>query len=132
MPDPGNRIIPAWSQVDALGIPRPRIAYNVDRYSHDGMAEARRVHDQIFDAMGVTFRKHMDAFQSAGHIIGTYRMGADPKTSVADGNGRSHDHSNLYLVGSGLFSSTGTANPTLTIGALAFKTADAIKRARTS
>jgi choline dehydrogenase-like flavoprotein len=132
IPDPNNRITPAWGEVDALGIPRPRIAYRVDEYAAAGLARARRVHDNMFDALGVTFRMHAEAFKSAGHIIGTYRMGSDPKSSVADADGRSHDHQNLFLAGSGLFPTTGTANPTLTIAAFALKTADALARAAKS
>jgi glucose dehydrogenase len=58
--------------------------------------------------------------------MGTYRMGDDPKTSVVDLFQRSHEHNNLYLVGSGTFPTGGTANPTLTISALAMRTADSI------
>jgi choline dehydrogenase-like flavoprotein len=126
LPDPENRIVPAWDKVDAIGVPQPRISYRVDRYAQDGMADARAVHDKIFDAIGVSFRAHADVFQSAGHIIGTYRMGSDPKTSVVDSNSRSHDHPNLYLLGSGVFPTTGTANPTLTIAALALRAAEAM------
>jgi choline dehydrogenase-like flavoprotein len=54
------------------------------------------------------------------------RMGSDPGTSVVDGNQRSHDHQNLYLLGSGVFPSVGTANPTLTIAALTLMAAEAI------
>jgi choline dehydrogenase-like flavoprotein len=128
LPDPANRVTPDWKALDALGIPRPRIAYRVDEYARDGMSEAQRVHDRIFDALGVTARDHAKTFQSAGHIIGTYRMGTDPKTSVADSFGRTHDHPNLFLAGSGLFPTTGTANPTLTIAALALRTAAEIRR----
>jgi choline dehydrogenase-like flavoprotein len=128
MPDSQNRIVPDWDKLDAIGIPRPKITYRVDRYALDGMAEAQRTHDRLFDALGVTERHHSPAFQSAGHIMGTYRMGDDPKTSVADGYGRSHDHPNLYLAGSGLFPTFGTANPTLTIAALALRTASVIRR----
>jgi choline dehydrogenase-like flavoprotein len=128
IPDPNSRITPSWGNLDAIGIPRPQIDYRVDDYARRGMAEARRIHDSIFDAVGVTFRKHAESFQSAGHIIGTYRMGTDPKTSVVDASCRSHDHSNLYLLGSGVFPTTGTANPTLTIAALAFKSAATIKK----
>ena len=65
-------------------------------------------------------------YGGAGHIMGTYRMGEDPKTSVVDSFQRSHDHNNLYLVGSGTFPTGGTANPTLTLSALALRTADSI------
>lgn len=65
-------------------------------------------------------------YGGAGHIMGTYRMGDDPTDSVCDSECRSHDHENLYLLGSGVFPSSGTANPTLTIMALALRAADAI------
>jgi choline dehydrogenase-like flavoprotein len=65
-------------------------------------------------------------YGGAGHVMGTYRMGTDPKTSVVDSLQRSHDHPNLYLVGSGTFPTVGTANPTLTLSALALRTADDI------
>jgi choline dehydrogenase-like flavoprotein len=64
--------------------------------------------------------------QGAGHVMGTYRMGSDPDTSVVDATLRSHDHQNLYLLGSGVFPSVGTANPTLTIAALTLMAAEAI------
>jgi choline dehydrogenase-like flavoprotein len=38
----------------------------------------------------------------AGHILGTYRMGNDPATSVVNSGLRTHDHGNLYLLGSGV------------------------------
>lgn len=128
IPDPNNRVTPSWANLDAIGIPRPKVEYRIDSYARRGMAQARRIHESIFDALGVTFRKHAESFQSAGHIIGTYRMGTDPKTSVVDANCRSHDHANLYLLGSGVFPTSGTANPTLTIAALALKSALAIKK----
>jgi choline dehydrogenase-like flavoprotein len=59
----------------------------------------------------------------AGHLMGTCRMGNDQKTSVVDTFQRSHDHKNLYLVGSSTFPTGATANPTLTIAALSLRTA---------
>jgi choline dehydrogenase-like flavoprotein len=63
----------------------------------------------------------------AGHLVGTYRMGSDARTSVVDSYSRSWDHSNLFLVGDGVFPTITTANPTLTLAALAMRTSDAIK-----
>jgi glucose dehydrogenase len=60
--------------------------------------------------------------------MGTCRMGVDPKTSVVDSYCRSHDHSNLYIVGASVFPTCGTANPTLTVAALALRSAEAIVR----
>jgi choline dehydrogenase-like flavoprotein len=55
----------------------------------------------------------------AGHIVGTYRMGTDKTDSVVDFEQRSWDHPNLFLVGSGVFPTVATGNPTLTLAALA-------------
>jgi choline dehydrogenase-like flavoprotein len=62
-------------------------------------------------------------YTGAGHIMGTCRMGDDSKESVVDKFQRSHDHKNLYLVGSSTFPTGATANPTLTIAALSLRTA---------
>jgi choline dehydrogenase-like flavoprotein len=126
--DPDNRVTLAVDRPDALGIPRPRISYRLDPYALAGMAEARRVHERIFGALGATVRHHREEHEGAGHIMGTYRMGANPKTSVVDRNLRSHDHPNLFLLGSGVFPSVGTGNPTLTIAALALRAVDPIAR----
>ncbi|MDC3960476.1 GMC family oxidoreductase [Polyangium jinanense] len=127
LPDPENRIVPAMDQLDALGIPRPRISYRVDTYTRDGMSKAIGVHDQIFDALGATVREHDPEPQGAGHVMGTYRMGADPATSVVDAQCRSHEHDNLFMLGSGTFPTAGTANPTLTIVALTLRAVAAIQ-----
>ena len=59
------------------------------------------------------------------HLMGTCRMGNDPKTSVVDRNHRTHDVPNLFLVdGSSLV--TACCQPTCTIQALAFRAADHI------
>ena len=55
-------------------------------------------------------------------------MGDDPKDSVVDRWGRAHDVSNLWIVGSSFFTTSATANPTLTIAALTLRTAAAIHR----
>jgi choline dehydrogenase-like flavoprotein len=53
-------------------------------------------------------------------------MASDPRRGVTDGYGRVHGIANLHIAGSSLFPTSGWANPTLTILALALRTADAI------
>lgn len=60
------------------------------------------------------------------HHIGTTRMASDPRRGVTDGWGRVHGLPNLHIAGSSLFPTAGWANPTLTILALALRTADRI------
>ena len=74
--------------------------------------------DELIDGKIVSFN-----YYGAGHIMGTCRMGDDPRQSVVDKFQRSHDHGNLYLVGSSTFPTGATANPTLTIAALSLRTA---------
>ena len=63
------------------------------------------------------------------HHMGTTRMGSDPKSSVTDPDGRVHGVGNLWVAGSSLFPTGGWANPTLTIVALALRSAQRISKA---
>jgi choline dehydrogenase-like flavoprotein len=127
LPDPENRVTVAFDQLDAIGLPRPVVNYKVDSYTWDGMAAARKVHEQIYAALNAEAVTFADGFQGAGHIMGTYRMGTDPTISVVDADERSHDHLNLFLTGSGVFPTAGCSNPSLTIAALALRTAVAVR-----
>lgn len=60
------------------------------------------------------------------HHMGTTRMASDPRRGVTDGDTRVHGLGNLFVAGSSLFPTSGWANPTLTIVALALRTADKI------
>ena len=59
--------------------------------------------------------------------MGTCRMGDDPATSVVDADGRSWDIRNLWICDGSLFVTSGGVNPSLTIQALALRTADRIE-----
>jgi choline dehydrogenase-like flavoprotein len=144
-PDANNRVTLSRA-VDGLGLPRPKINYDISEYTMHGFAAAYQLKNLIFSQLGATdFTKPSEsdptafkinglpderegrfAYGGAGHVMGTYRMGEDPKTSVVDKWQCSHDHPNLYLVGSGTFPTVGTANPTLTLSALALRTAEHI------
>jgi choline dehydrogenase-like flavoprotein len=60
------------------------------------------------------------------HMCGTAVAGEDPTSSVVDGNCRSHDHDNLYIVDSSFFPSSGAQNPALTIAANALRVGDLV------
>jgi len=61
---------------------------------------------------------------SGWHLLGTARMGDDPKTSVVDRWNRSHDVPNLYVADGSCFVTSGGVNPTSSIAALALRAAD--------
>ncbi len=141
-PETSNYVTLSTTEFDHLGLPRPQIVYDLSDYTKAGFVAAKKTADAIFDMMGATqFTTEPDAsdptafevdidgktqrlkFFGAGHIVGTYRMGDKPTNSVVDADQRSWDHKNLFLVGSGNFPTVATANPTLTIAALALKAA---------
>ena len=63
------------------------------------------------------------------HLLGTCRMGNDPKTSVVNADHRTHDVPNLFLCDGSSFVTSGRGQPTMTIEALAFRAADKIAAA---
>ncbi len=129
LPDPENRITLDPRDSDPYGAPLPRMHYRVGDYSRAGLDYARDVHDEIFARLNASEIQHADEFQGSGHVIGTTRMGNDPRESVVDRNLRSHAHENLFLVGAGVFPTASTANPTLTIAALALRAAEQVTAA---
>jgi choline dehydrogenase-like flavoprotein len=60
------------------------------------------------------------------HPSGGCRMGSDPATSVCDSSGRTHDHENLFVVGSPTLPTGGCTNATLTFVALTLRSAPAV------
>jgi choline dehydrogenase-like flavoprotein len=127
LPSAENRIVPDYDHRDAIGLPRPRITFTIDDYTRRALEHGRRIHEQIFTAMKCSEKHHGEDLFGAGHVVGTYRMGTDPKTSVVNTDQRAHDHANLFLLGSGVFPTSASSNPTLTIAALALRAESAIR-----
>jgi choline dehydrogenase-like flavoprotein len=141
-PQPENRITIDGGFRDRLGNYRPVIHYDASDYVKEAFRVAKSVSDEIFHANGIDDHTEYlsdDAgyweykgvgytTRGAGHIVGTHRMGSDPKTSVVNAEMQAWDHPNLYLAGCGNMPTLGTSNPTLTMTALAFKAAEAILR----
>ncbi|HEY8206994.1 MAG TPA: GMC family oxidoreductase [Myxococcaceae bacterium] len=127
---------------DALGEPRPVITYDLSGYVRAGIATARRFSEQAFARLGVEdctvyapgdprhflYEGAGYSWWGSGHSMGTHRMGGSARDSVVDADQRSWDHPNLYLVGAGSFPTAGTANPTLTLAALAFRSVERMAR----
>ncbi len=138
------------THADDLGLPRPKIAYDLSEYTRRGFVAAEQLTEQIFAKAGVErFQKPADRMRGdagfftytdpvtgknyefeyfgSGHIVGTCRMGEKAEDSVVDAEQRSWDHPNLFVVGSTVFPSVATGNPSLTIAALALWAADTIR-----
>jgi gluconate 2-dehydrogenase alpha chain len=84
--------------------------------------------EELGRAMGATqvWRAPPSPGSPISHHQGGTRMGSDPTTSVVNRYGQSWDIPNLFIIGSSTFPTSAGFNPTLTIQALAYMTADAI------
>jgi choline dehydrogenase-like flavoprotein len=147
LPERTNRVTVSRRLTDALGVPRPVLTYDIGGWTRRGAAVARASARRWFEALGAQdltdytgSAARMVAHQSfavagepyrtmgAGHICGTHRMGSHAEHSVVDSHQRSWDHDNLFVVGAGSMVTIGTSNPSLTLTALACRTADELIR----
>ncbi|MET8624264.1 GMC family oxidoreductase [Kitasatospora sp. NPDC004669] len=141
--DPANRVTLDQDRRDPLGLPAPAIRYDLSAYVREGMASARAVSDQLFALLGaedhtaypgarwpgrLEHRGVVHGYRGAGHAGGTHVMGDSPGSSVVDQWQRCWDHPNLYAVGCGSMPSLGTSNPSLTMAALALRSAERMHR----
>lgn len=124
LPQEGNRLTLA-GEVDALGMPKARIAFAYGENEERLDAHATRLMRQMWEAAGA---RDIWVLERAAHTLGTCRMGRDPDASVVDPFGRSHEVGNLWICDGSVFPSSLAANPALTIMALALRTASAFLR----
>jgi choline dehydrogenase-like flavoprotein len=67
------------------------------------------------------------AVDTGSHHMGTARMHPDPRHGVVDAQCRVHSVENLYVAGSAVFPTSGSAGPTFTLVALALRLADHLR-----
>jgi len=112
---------------DAWGLPALRVTF--DPHPDDAKAAAflRARMFELMDAAGA--KKSWEGPSSllpSRHLMGSCRMGANPKTSVVNAENRAHDVPNLYLVDGSSLVTAGRQQPTATIQALAYRATDRI------
>jgi choline dehydrogenase-like flavoprotein len=114
-------------RTDRFGLPLPRIHLH---YEENDIAMAKdmvQTSEEIIEAArGTTIHKPKEVTAETleidyNHWVGTMRMGNDPKTSVLNADGQSHDIPNLFVGDSSVFSTYPEKNPTLTNIALAWR-----------
>ena len=125
LPDEANRVTLAPVLADGDGIPAPKIHYRISDNTRKLLRFAVDRMQEIHAASGAvrTFPVELWVDQP-GHLLGTARMGNDPATSVVDSYGRAHDVPNLFIADGSIFVTSGSANPTCTISALALRVAE--------
>ncbi|WP_136688466.1 GMC family oxidoreductase [Halorhabdus amylolytica] len=123
-----NRVTLDRSRTDDHGNPVPEIHWGLDGRTRRTIRRANEIQEAILEELGaeITWQVGPENTGPASHHMGTTRMGSDPGASVVDHRGRTHDLSNLWIGGSSVFPTGGAMNPTLSIAALALRTADRV------
>lgn len=117
---------------DAWGLPAARITFAQHADDLQTMRWLQDRQQEILEATGAlrTWRVPVDIFYANRHLMGTCRMGVDPRTSVVNPFSRAHDVPNLWIVDGSNFVTSARQQPTATIQALAYRAADHIVRNR--
>lgn len=133
LPHPDNRITLDPDLLDSDGMPAPHVRYELHPNDEALLEYACDRAVDISKAAGATDIKvnrfkneNGDYMPPAWHLMGTARMGSDPKNSVTDGEHQAWDSPNLYICDGSSMPTGGAVNPTSTLGAMALKCAAGI------
>lgn len=123
---------------DRLGCPRVALHWSLTSVDKRTLHRAHEVLDEELTragigsldvAVGSEDGPWPPGIRGARHHMGTTRMHRDVRRGVVDADCRVHGTGNLYVAGSSVFPTSGAANPTLTIVALAIRLAEHLDRA---
>lgn len=134
-PDPEQRVLLARER-DEYGQPVTLVRHRPTERDRRSLIELHRVLAEELAATGLgrlesslERARPWPIDQDASHHLGTTRMGRDPRTSVVDSDLRLHHVPNVWLAGGSVFPTSGCANPTFTITALAIRLAAHLRAA---
>jgi choline dehydrogenase-like flavoprotein len=108
---------------DQYGLPVPHVVFSYHDNDRKIVTHAIERMKEIMEAAGGADTWSADR---TAHLLGTCRMGSDPANSVVDADCRTHDIPNLFICDGSVFPTSTAVNPSLTIEALAARTADRI------
>ncbi len=120
LPYAENRVQLA-EEKDRFGLPVAKVSFNLFDNDKKLIEYGKNKTMEVMWAAGAT-----EVVQEAryAHLVGAARMGNDAQTSVVDQFGRTHDIANLFICDGSIMPTQGSANPGLTIMALAARIAD--------
>lgn len=96
----------------------------VSQYTQKAIDNMKAKLPGILASLPVEKISYQEPFKTESHILGTTRMSTDAKSGVIDKNLIHHQYRNLFLLGSGSFTTYTPSNPTLTLSALSVHAAD--------
>jgi choline dehydrogenase-like flavoprotein len=120
LPQPDNRITIAADETDPYGIPIARMDYSLCDNDKANIDYSTKIITNILRAAG---SQDVLTIHRYAHLVGGARMGASPDNSVIDANQRAWAVPNLFLADGSVCPTQGSANPALTIMALASRLA---------
>ena len=123
MPLESNRITLHPTMKDKLGLPVPVVHYDNHPNNVAMIRYSQQQAKKLYEALGATHTFTAERF-GATHNMGVARMGDDPKTSVTNRWGQTHEIKNLFVSDGSLFPTSASANPTLTIISLMMRQAE--------
>ena len=126
LPLPENRVTVS-SDTDQYGIPVARMDYAQCENDRKNIAFAKQTLHDIFEAADAQDVLEIDRY---AHLVGGCRMGSDPERSVVDSDHRAWGIPNLFVVDGSVMPTQGSANPALTIMALASRLAERLNEGR--
>ena len=130
VPDPENRIT-LGRERDRFGLPKAAIHWRWRALDRQNLARIHAIVAAELERHGlgrVEVSAGAPVDPNAHHHMGTTRMHRDPRRGVVDEHARVHGCSNLFVAGSSVFPTSGFANPTLTIVALALRLAEQLDK----
>ncbi len=126
LPRPDNRVTLA-DETDSRGMPIARMDYSQCDNDRANIAYSKRVLERIWEAADAQETLTIDRY---AHLVGGCRMGTSPEESVTDPDHRVWGFDNLFLADGSVLPTQGSANPALTIMALASRLADRLSAKR--
>jgi choline dehydrogenase-like flavoprotein len=133
LPDESNRVVLDPDLKDTDGIPAPRIIYRMSENSYRLLYFHQDRARESLQAAGAYKTIVAPLIRETGwHLLGTAKMGVDPRSSVVDSWGRAHDIPNLFIFDGSIWPTSSGMNPTATIAALALRCADQLVRSRSN
>ena len=121
LPHPDNRVTLASRRLDPYGLPVARFDYTLGDNDKANMAFSTEVIKELLHAAGA---QDVLTIQRFAHLVGGARMGTSPADSVVDANHRTWGVPNLFISDGSVCPTQGSANPALTIMALASRLAE--------
>ncbi len=122
-----NRVTVMSDVRDANGIPVARMDYSQCDNDRRNIATAKRTIREILEAAGAQDILAIDRY---AHLVGGCRMGSEPERSVVDSDQRAWEVPNLFIADGSVMPTQGSANPAITIMALASRLAERLQLRR--